>query len=183
MTNGPIETLEEEHRYIAKVVSAAGQLADRLVADRPVAAETLQNVVDFMRLYADKSHHGKEEDRLFPLLEMRGVPMHGCPLEALLHEHGTGRALVRGLAEAVEAFRAADPAAREQLIKNLRGIAELYPNHIWKEDYLLFPMSHKVLNADDQRNLALEFAQVDEAFGRALHEQYERLSEQLAQTA
>jgi hemerythrin-like domain-containing protein len=137
----------------------------------------LQNVVDFMRLYADKCHHGKEEDRLFPLLAKRGVPAHGCPLEALTHEHGTGRVLVKGLAEAVDAFRKADPAAKENLIKNLRGIAELYPGHIWKEDYLLFPMSHKVLNAEDQHHLALEFEQVEETFGRAMHEQLERLSE------
>jgi len=40
-----------------------------------------------------------------------------------------------------------------------------------------------VLNAEDQRNLALEFEKVEETFGRALHEQLERLSEQLAQAA
>ena len=73
--------------------------------------------------------------------------------------------------------------ARENLIKNLRGITDLYPNHIWKEDYLLFPMSNKVLSAEDQQKLALEFDRVEETFGRALHEQFERLSEQLAQTA
>ena len=46
-----------------------------------------------------------------------------------------------GLAEAVEAYSRGDAAAKDALLANLRGITALYPNHIWKEDYLLFPMT------------------------------------------
>ena len=183
MTNSPTEMLEAEHRFIAKVVSAAGLLADKLEAGQPVEAQVFQNVVEFMRIYADKCHHGKEEDLLFPLLAERGVPLRGCPVDALLREHAMGRALVTGLAEAAEAWHKGDPLGRENLIKNLRGITELYPNHIWKEDYLLFPMSNKVLSADDQQKLALEFDRVEEAVGREVHQRLEQLSEQLAQIA
>jgi hemerythrin-like domain-containing protein len=183
MTHSPIEMLEEEHRFIAKIVGAAVVIADKLEADEAVAIETLQNIVEFMRTYADKCHHGKEEDLLFPLLAQRGVPMRGCPVEVLTREHTLGRALVKGLAEATDAFQEGNPSAKENLIKNLHGIAELYPNHIWKEEYLLFPMSNKVLSAEDQQNLSLEFEKVEEAVGRAVHEQFERLSDHLAQTA
>jgi hemerythrin-like domain-containing protein len=181
MTKSPTEMLEAEHGFIAQVVSAAGLLADKLEAGQSVEAQVFQNIVEFMRVYADKCHHGKEEDLLFPLLEQRGVPLSGCPVEVLLREHGMGRALVKGLAEAAEAWQAGDPSARENLIKHLRSIAELYPNHIWKEDYLLFPMSNKVLNVEDQQTLALEFDRVEEAVGREVHQRLELLSEQLAQ--
>jgi hemerythrin-like domain-containing protein len=182
MSQNPIDLLEEENRYIARVVGAAERLADKLAADQPVRAETLQDVADFMLLYADKCHHRKEEDKLFPLLEKRGVPTLGCSLEALSHEYGIGRTLVKGLMEAVAAFRKADPAATINIIKNLRGIAELYPNHIWKEDHLLFPISHKVLSAEDQYDLALEFESVEQELGWEMHEHFERLSEHLALT-
>lgn len=181
MTNDPIGMLEEEHRFIAKVVSAATVLADRLDADQPVKIETLESIVEFMRTYADKCHHGKEEDLLFPKLAERGVPMRGCPVEALTREHALGRALVKGLAEATGAFRRGDPSAKESLIKNLRGIAELYPHHIWKEDYLLFPLSNKVLSVEDQQNLAQEFEKVEESVGRDVHQRLQQLSEELAQ--
>ncbi len=177
----PIELLEAEHRTIAKVVSAAGLLADKLQAGQSIEAQVFQSVVEFMRLYADKCHHGKEEDLLFPLLAERGVPMRGCPVEALMHEHVMGRALVQGLANAAEAWQTRDLSAREDLIRNLRGIAALYPNHIWKEDYLLFPMSNKVLSEEDQQQLALKFAGVEEAVGREVHHRLEQLGEQLAQ--
>ena len=45
MTNSPTEMLEAEHRFIAKVVSAAGLLADKLEAGQPVEAQVFQNVV------------------------------------------------------------------------------------------------------------------------------------------
>ncbi len=159
MTNSPTQMLEEEHRFIAKAVNATAVIADKLETGEPVAIETLQDIVEFMRTYADKCHHGKEEDLLFPMLAQRGVPMRGCPVEALTHEHTMGRALV----------------------KILRGIAELYPNHIWKEDYLLFPMTNKVLSAEDQQNLAQEFDKVEESVGHDTHQRLEQLSEQLAQ--
>jgi hemerythrin-like domain-containing protein len=182
MSQNPIDLLEEENRYIARVVSAADRLADRLAANQPVEARTLKDVADFMLLYADKCHHGKEEDKLFPLLEKRGVPTHGCPLEALSHEYGIGRALAKGLTEAVAAYRRADRTATIRLINNLRGIAELYPNHIWKEDHLLFPISHKVLSTEDQYDLALEFESVEQMLGWEMLEHFEQLSEQLALT-
>jgi hemerythrin-like domain-containing protein len=182
MTKSPAEILEAEHGFIAQVVSAASLLADKLEAGQPVEAQVFQNIVEFMRVFADKCHHGKEEDLLFPLLEQRGVPMRGCPVEALTREHAMGRALVKGLAEAADAFQRGDPSAQENLVKNLRGITELYPNHIWKEDYLLFPLTNKVLSAEDQQNLAQAFAKVEETIGREAHQRLELVSEQLAQT-
>ena len=183
MTHSPTETLEAEHRIIAQVVNAAGLLADELEDGQPLEAQVFQDIVEFMRLYADQCHHGKEEDLLFPLLEQRGVPMRGCPVEALTREHATGRALVKGLAEAAEAYRQGDVPAKDNLVKNLRGITELYPNHIWKEDYLLFPMSNKVLSVEDQQNLVQEFDRVEATIGREVHERLEQLSERLAQLA
>jgi hypothetical protein len=35
----------------------------------------------------------------------------------------------------------------------LRDIATLYPNHIWKEDYLLFPLTDKVVSPEERHAL------------------------------
>jgi len=111
------------------------------------------------------------------------VPLRGCPVEALIREHGMGPRAGQGPVGSSRCIPESRSVCKRDLIKNLRGIAELYPNHIWKEDYLLFPMSNKVLSAEDQQNLSLEFEKVEETVGRAVHEQFERLSEQLAQIA
>ena len=91
MSLKPTETLESEHRFIQKVVAASAILADQLAAGVDLDIEVLLGIVEFMRTYADRCHHGKEEDLLFPALERRGVPMRGCPVGALLGEHKLGR--------------------------------------------------------------------------------------------
>ena len=88
--------------------------------------------------------------------------------------------LVRELAAAVEAYGAGDASAKESLVKSLRGVVGLYPNHIWKEDYLLFPMTNKVLGPGDQQDLLEKFEAVEEAIGRDVHRRLEQLAETLA---
>jgi hemerythrin-like domain-containing protein len=176
----PTEMLEEEHRFIQKVVSAIPALVEALETGQKVETQTLQDIVEFMRTFADKCHHGKEEAHLFPALGQKGVPMKGCPVGALTHEHQQGRALVAGLAEAAGAYAQGDAGAKEALVSNLRGITELYPNHIWKEDYLLFPMTNKVLSPDDQKDLREKFEAVEDAIGRDVHQRFEQLAERLS---
>ena len=55
-----------------------------------------------------------------------------------------------------------DAPSRDALIKSLRGIVEVCPHHIWKEDFLLFPMTNKVLSPEDQANLRQAFEKVEE---------------------
>ena len=178
-TNSPTRMLEDEHLVIAKVVGAAPVLADRLEAGQFVDVETLLGVVEFMRTFADKCHHGKEEELLFPTLAHKGVPTQGCPIGVLTAEHARGRALTKELAEAAEAYPSGEPAAREAVVKSLRGIAALYPNHIWKEDYLLFPMTEKVLSVEEQQSLYKQFELVEERIGRDVHQRLEHFAEGL----
>jgi hemerythrin-like domain-containing protein len=174
--------LEHEHCVIAKVVGITPVLADKLAEGQAVAGETLRNIVEFMRVYADQCHHGKEEALLFPALGNKGVPLQGCPIGALTAEHIKGRVFVKQLAESLDAYEKGDPAAKDALIRGLRGIAGLYPNHIWKEDYLLFPLTDKVLSPEEQQSLCQEFEVVEDRIGKDVHQRFERLAEQIVQS-
>jgi hemerythrin-like domain-containing protein len=179
MDRKPTDVMEDEHRVIRRAVDLMAVLARHLGAGRLVEADTLRDIVHFLRGYADRYHHGKEETHLFTLLEARGVPTQGCPLGALMAEHQEGRALVNELAQAIEAYAPAIPSTREPLVQSLHTLAELYPNHIWKEDYLLFPMTNKVLSPEDQASLYERFEAVDDALGRDVHLQFEQLVRRL----
>jgi hemerythrin-like domain-containing protein len=176
----PTDILEEEHRFIEKVVGAMPALIEVLEAGQAIEADLLRDVVEFMRTFADRCHHGKEETHLFPVLVGKGVPDTGCPIGGLTHEHQQGRAVVKDLAAAVEAYGAGDASAKASLIKSLQGVVGLYPNHIWKEDYLLFPMTNKVLGPDDQQELLGKFAQVEAEIGQDTHHRFEQMARDLA---
>lgn len=182
MSKSPTAMLEEEHRVIERVVAAAAVLAEALEMGKEVEAETPRNLVEFMRTFADKCHHGKEETHLFPVLEKKGVPLSGCPLGALVYEHQRGRALVTELAEAAEAYSTASASAWEPLARALRGIVDLYPGHIWKEDYLLFPMTNKILNLEEREDLRQRFETVEEDIGRDVHHRLTELANRLEES-
>lgn len=161
----PTQIMDAEHRLIESVVKALGGVADDMERGRHADVAMLVTAVEFLRVYADKLHHGKEETLFFPMLVKRGVPPQGCPIGGLNHEHEKGRALVRALAEQAPAYAQGRPGAKEGLLETLRGIFDLYQNHIWKEDAMVFPMADKVLTAADQKELTEKFAEVDQAVG------------------
>jgi hemerythrin-like domain-containing protein len=177
----PTDILEEEHHFIQKVVGAMAVLAERLEQGETVEAGKFEGVVDFMRTFADKCHHAKEETHLFTLLEKRGVPVRGCPIGILKAEHQRGRALVSTLASATETYAKDMTSSKKSLVETLKALTDLYPGHIWKEDYLLFPMTNKVLSAEDQNDLGEKFEMVEKTIGTDVHERFERFAEMLEQ--
>ncbi|HOX02377.1 MAG TPA: hemerythrin domain-containing protein [Candidatus Paceibacterota bacterium] len=176
----PTQIMEAEHRLIETVVKALGGVAAAVeLGERPAVAR-MATAVEFLRVYADQLHHGKEEKLFFPMLVKRGVPPQGCPIGGLNHEHEKGRALVQALAEQASVYAQGKPGAKEVLLETLRGIQDLYENHIWKEDAMVFPMADKVLTAADQTELCKKFAEVDRAIGSETIARLEQFARSLA---
>jgi len=181
LADSPTLMLENENQIIAKVIGAAPVLADRLEAGQAVEGEILQGVVEFMRIFADQCHHDKEEALLFPLLGKKGVPMQGYPVGALTMEHGMGRMLVKGLAYAAQAYEEGAPVGKQAVVQALRGIAELYPSYIWKEDNILFLLTNEVLSLQEQQSLHEQFVQVEQRVGQDVHQRLELFADQLSE--
>lgn len=179
MFKKPTDILEEEHHVIQKVVAGMIALLERLENGEDVKVKTINDIVEFMRTFGDQCHHGKEENHLFPFSAERGVPTTGCPIAILTHEHERGRSLVKQLSETGTAYMNGDEASKEDFIKSLKGLIELYPNHIWKEDYLLFPMTNKVLNDKDQKELADKFEAVEKKVGLDVRNRFEKMADEL----
>jgi len=174
-----VEMLEAEHRVIQKMVAGMSVLADQLEGGEPVDVALLESIVAFLRTFADRCHHGKEETFLFPALIRRGAPSHGCPIGGLTMEHQKGRVMVGELADAIRGYAAREPSARESLVKNLRALVAFYPSHIWKEDYLLFPLAGKVLTPEDQQELRDKFETVERELGRDVLEGFDKVVAEL----
>jgi hemerythrin-like domain-containing protein len=180
-SSAPIEQLATEHRVIEQAAAGMNVLAARLDAGSDVPAVLLTRLVEFLRVFADQCHHGKEEASLFPVLEAQGVPSTGCPLGGLLGEHRKGRQLVDELAHSAEAYAAGGDGARDRVAASLRALQDLYASHIWKEDNLLFPLAGRMLAPAEASRLELAFRQVEEAIGderlRALRDFAARLQD------
>jgi hemerythrin-like domain-containing protein len=171
----PIESLGHEHRIIEKVLVAIFFTVEKINSGKEVDISLVGKIHEFMRIFADRCHHGKEETYLFKILENTGgentrVAATGCSLSSLIYEHQKARAFVAQLSDACS-LGTALPA--------LQGIIDLYPGHIWKEDHLIFPVSKKVLSAEQLNKLDEEFVKVENEIGPDIHTKYQSLAEEL----
>ena len=156
----PTEELVREHGDILVMLQIVREMVRRLETGEPVDPDHLENAVDFIRNYADKYHHAKEEDFLFPAMEEAGVPAEGGPIGAMLAEHDEGRGYVRTAAEAIDAYRGGDAAAGKIIAANLRNYAGLLESHIAKENQILYPIADARIGESGQRELRWAFDQV-----------------------
>lgn len=171
----PTQELEREHRTIERVARACGVFSEVLQNGQRVPAEILRKVVAFLRVYGNQ-YHQQEEKWLFSMLRNKGIPSGSCPIAVLTHEDDKLTMLVDQLANAVEVYARTAGTVSATLVDTLQTLSELYPDHIWKEDYLLFPMAEKLLTDADQEVLAETLRMVSSAKGATARHTIEELS-------
>lgn len=177
----PTQILTDEHRVIETVLDVLDALTAQAEARGNLESQPALEVVDFIRNFADACHHGKEEAHLFPALVRKGIPERNGPVGAMLYEHEQGRALVKGMADSIDAAAAGDKNALAAFIENAEGYILLLRSHIRKEDGVLFPMASNILDADDEAELMEAFAVVEaEHMGHGTHDKYLDLARALA---
>jgi hemerythrin-like domain-containing protein len=122
-------------------------------------------MVYFLKIFADKCHHGKEENYLFTDLVKQGMAKEGGPVGVMLREHQQGREYIALMSKSLESkdfavFKAAAVNYRDLLI-----------SHINKENNVLFAMADKILDEARQDELFKNFEEHEESVvGHGVHE-------------
>jgi len=162
--------LMKEHRLIERMIAVIrGEMA-RVEKTRKIDPALVDAAVDFIRVYADRTHHGKEEDILFKELAGRDLPeADRRVMNELVEEHVFGRSATRSLVEANARYRRGDASAVEDVLRWLKTLVDFYPRHIEKEDKVFFPAYHRILTGAEDRALLEAFREFD---GQMIHEKY-----------
>jgi hemerythrin-like domain-containing protein len=154
------EVLEREHQVIEHVAETCGTCAEALRKGFKIPINVLESIVEFFRVYCDQ-YHEQEEKRLFSMLREKGVPAGSCPIAALEHEKEKRAVLIDQLSSAVEVYAKSAGMVGSTLIDTLQSLSEFYPDHIWKENYLLLPMADKLFSVADQQALTQALHTID----------------------
>ena len=146
----PIGPLMMEHRVIEKLLPALRAAARAGRRDGRIDLRFADAALEFIRTYADRCHHGKEEDLLFRALAAKPLEAgHRALMDELVEEHRQGRRKVREIAAALEAYRRGDGGGGAAagagpsgpltaIVDGFEWLASFYPAHIRKEDSGLF---------------------------------------------
>ncbi|HEY4716553.1 MAG TPA: hemerythrin domain-containing protein [bacterium] len=176
----PTEILMEEHKAILKLLDALVRVSEKLRNGSAVNIELLEKAVDFIRTFADKCHHAKEEHVLFRFMEENGIPTHGGPVGVMLMEHDQGRGYVKNMADAVMEIKQGSDGASIKYADNAVSFATLLSQHIDKEDNILYPMSEQMMTPGDEARLLEEFEKSEnERAGAGVHEKYLKILEEI----
>ncbi|HPI93769.1 MAG TPA: hemerythrin domain-containing protein [Deltaproteobacteria bacterium] len=173
----PIGPLMWEHRLIEQIIPLMQKEILSIRNDRRTDIVFIERAVDFFRTYADRTHHGKEEDILFAELEKKPLTeVHRRIMGELQKEHVIARGNVRALIEARQAFLEGDNGMQEKIAVHMTNLVELYPRHIEKEDKAFFFPVMEYFTSDEQGKMLESFYEFDR---KMIHEKYQNIMEGL----
>jgi hemerythrin-like domain-containing protein len=169
----PIGPMMVEHRLIERMIYIIKDELKTIQEKREINPIFIDNAVDFIRTYADQTHHGKEEDILFRYLSKKKMSKeHKKIMNELIEEHKFGRKTTKELLEAKEKFILKDKNAINIIIEKLKLLTDFYPKHIEKEDKQFFIPVMEYFTKEEQ-NAMLKEGQVFDR--RMIHRKYNTL--------
>ena len=130
---------------------------------------------DFIRQYADRFHHAKEEDILFEALVKNGMPRANSPVAAMLMEHDQGRAYVKNFADAAREALAGASGREGTIAANALAYAALLRDHIAKEDDILYPLAERVIPEEMRDGIISGYEKAEAAVADDFSENYARI--------
>lgn len=166
----PVAPLMIEHRLIERMIKLMDAEVKRIKQNSQPNTDFINTAVDFIKTYADKLHHGKEEDILFrDLAKKRLSAEHQKTMEELIQEHVLGRGNVKKLVEARNKYMRGEKTAVKEILENMEILVKFYPKHIEKEDKHFFLPVMNYLNEQEKQEMLKEFYEFDRNF---IHTKY-----------
>jgi hemerythrin-like domain-containing protein len=161
------EDLRNEHEGILFGLRILDRMTEFIRDGEEVDRADLTEMVDFLRLFADKCHHGKEEGFLFPAMEDVGIPKDFGPIGQMLLEHAEGRRFITEMDQSI----GGEVVDAQAFATNAAEYIELMRAHIDKENNVLFPMGDRLISEEKQEELLRQFEDHERnVMGPGIHE-------------
>jgi len=171
----PIGPMMWEHRLIERMLRSFQDEINSIREHHRVDIVFIDTAVDFIRTYADRTHHGKEEDILFRDLTKKPLAAdHARIMGELVQEHVHARSRVAALVEAKERYLNGEDTV-QAVAAVLLDLAEFYPRHIEKEDKHFFYPCMEYFTKEEQDKMLQEFFDFDR---NMIHEKYRKVVDQ-----
>ncbi len=158
----PVKKLVDEHVLIKRLIAMIPTIVDYVMSSITVDKDLILRCVDFIRTYADKYHHMKEEDILFKYVDNNAEI-----IQVMYKDHDIGREYVRQVVEGAERGN------KNQIKENFLAYGELLTQHIKKEDEILYPWIDRQLSTTQVGEMFRKCNEADDSVGDALPKKYE----------
>ena len=144
------DLLMREHKYIIRALNVIQQMASNVEHGKALDDRDVEDIIRFLRLFADEHHQGKEEAVLFPAMLKASDPGHLATLRWMTFEHDQERSLVEGLEDALRTKKGKD------FVYFAERLNHILRTHIHKEDHILFELAGTCLSPGEDERVACE---------------------------
>lgn len=146
-----IECMVSEHENIVRMLNVVRHVCCEILEGAEVEDDDFRDMIDFIRNYADKHHHGKEEKILFPKMVAKLGPVAETLItHGMLVEHDLGRSHVLGLETALNEYKKEKSTnLKLDILTEAMGYAHLLQIHIEKENSVVYTFAERQLSAED----------------------------------
>jgi hemerythrin-like domain-containing protein len=166
-----------EHRLIERMLIVIKDALSKIQFKHEIDPVFVDIAVDFIRVYADRTHHGKEEDILIRELKKKTLsPADEQVMNELIREHALVRQTTTLISNANDRYRGGDDIALIVIANNLKTIIEFFPKHIEKEDKKFYPASRTYFTDEEDEAMLAEFGELDR---KMVYEKYKAVVEKL----
>ncbi len=159
----PVRRLVDEHGWIKRLLALIPNMVNEIRASAEMDSDLLLATVDFIRGYADRFHHMKEEDILFDYTDREAEIV-----RIILQDHDRARGFVQAAVQAIE------DGNRSALCANLISYRELLTEHITKEDEILYPYIDRELSTSQVGEIFRRFEEVESGMADDVPHRYEQ---------
>lgn len=172
----PIGPLMIEHRLIERMVKLLTAELGNIKKTSEVNTSLINTGVDFFHTYADRTHHGKEEEILFRELTQKQLSVEDKKMmQQLIQEHIWARQAVINLSAANGRYSEGDEVSLKVMIYEIEKLVKFYPMHIEKEDQHFFIPAMDYFFKEEQSAMLNEFFVFDR---NIIHEKYKKIVEE-----
>ncbi|KUO49045.1 MAG: hemerythrin [Desulfitibacter sp. BRH_c19] len=142
-----IDLMVHEHTYIKRMLTVIRKYCLKILNHKQINYADFYKAIDFVRNYADKHHHSKEEDILFKRVNQE-VDNNAAKssITGMFIEHDSGRLFIQNLERAVGEVENGNMDARLDIIGNAIAYTDLLNRHIDKEDNVIYVFAEKNLS-------------------------------------
>lgn len=173
----------EEHNYIKRMLAVIRKASLNIMSGKEIDYDDFEDMIDFVRNYADSHHHGKEEKILFNrMVDEIGGAAEKLVKYGMLVEHDLGRLHMMNLKEALDKVKDGDDEAKLDVIANAVSYTHLLTRHIDKEDNAAYPFAKRGLSEETLNKINSECAAFEkENEEKGIQKKYMQVLERLEQ--
>ena len=145
--DNPIAQWHAEHGYFGRLLNLLEGQVDVFHAGEQPNYELMLDIIDYLRLFSDQSHHPRE-DVAFACLARRSPELQ-LPLARLVQEHRVIANVGDRLRQSLEQALAGGFVERADIEAVAATYLVYYRSHFAREDNEVLPQAARILTAED----------------------------------